>query len=301
VQIERFLQSLGTRTRSKETLRAYRQDLERFEAFLQEKDLAVNQVKPTTITEFVNHLAANKGRTISDTLAPSTVARRLSVLSAYFDWLVDDSDGTVRNPVTRVKRPRVRNEKHRAAEDSDIATLVDGITDLRDKALVLLFVYSGLRLSELRQLDKTSLTLRPQQQPDGSSQYFGTGEEKRRSFIVGPKAIEAVVAYVSQFRSADDKPALFLSSRKQRLSCRAIQQILDKWCRRLNVNHLHIHQLRHSFATRNVNAGMSAVVLQELMGHASLTTSQRYFHIKSERVAREYFSVMEYVRLCSPV
>jgi integrase/recombinase XerC len=59
--------------------------------------------------------------------------------------------------------------------------------------------------------------------------------------------------------------------------------------------------VRHSFATRNVNAGMSAAVLQELMGHASLTTTQRYFQIKGERISREYFSVMEFVRQCSPV
>jgi site-specific recombinase XerC len=183
---------------------------------------------------------------------------------------------------------------------------VDGITDVRDRALVLLFVYSGLRLSELRMLDKTTISIRRKECPDGSYEYFGTGEVvgkggKRRSFIVGPKAVQAVGTYVSQFRTTDLHSALFLSSRRQRISCRAIQQILGKWCAKLNLSHIHVHQLRHSFATRNVNAGMSAAVLQELMGHAFLTTTQRYFHIKSERISREYFSVMEYVRLASPV
>jgi site-specific recombinase XerD len=64
---------------------------------------------------------------------------------------------------------------------------------------------------------------------------------------------------------------------------------------------VHVHQLRHSFATRNVNAGMSAVVLQELMGHSNLSTTQRYFHIKPDRWSREYFAAMEFIRQTSPV
>lgn len=167
-------------------------------------------------------------------------------------------------------------------------------------------MYSGLRLSELRQLDKTTITLTKKKQPDGAVQYFGSGEvigkgSKKRSFLVGPKAMQAVAAYIAQQRMKDGLPALFLSSRKTRLSTRAIQQILDKWCTRLNLSHLHVHQLRHCFATRSVNSGMSAAVLQKLMGHASLNTTQRYFHMKPERISREFFSVMEFVRLTSSV
>jgi site-specific recombinase XerD len=84
------------------------------------------------------------------------------------------------------------------------------------------------------------------------------------------------------------------------ISTRAIQQVVDKWCRRLAIHHIHPHQLRHSFATHNVNAGMSAAVLQELMGHASLMT-QRYFRVRPDRLAREYNSVMEFVSQGSPV
>jgi site-specific recombinase XerD len=305
MKIESFIESLSMQTSSAETLRAYRQDLTRFEAFLKEKGLRTNQVKRITISEFLNHLAQNKGRTASGNLSPATIARRLSAISAYYEWLQDNSDGTIRNPVERVKRPKVRNEKPRSIDDSVLATLIEGITDVRDKAVVLLFLYSGLRLSELGQLDKTTISLRRQKLSDGSSQYFGAGEvigkgNKKRSFLVGPKAMEALAAYVAQYRMKDDQPALFLSSRNKRLSSRTIQQIVDKWCNRLGIPHLHVHQFRHSFATRNVNAGMSAAVLQELMGHASLTTTQRYFHMKPERLSREYFSVMEFVRQFSP-
>jgi integrase/recombinase XerC len=304
MKIDSFIESL--QTKSKETQRAYRQDLIRFQAFLKKKGLRTNQVKNSMIADFIRHLEDTKGRTVSDGLAPATIARHLSVIAAYYEWLRGDSDVAVRNPVERFRRPKVRNEKPRDVDDSILAKLVDGITDSRDRAIVLLFVYSGLRLSELGQLDKTTITLTKKTQPDGSFQYFGSGEvigkgNKKRSFLVGPRAMQAVATYIAMERMTDDLPALFLSSRKTRLSNRAIQQVVDKWCKRLGVSHIHVHQLRHSYATRNVNAGMSAAVLQTLMGHKSLTTTQRYFTVKPERLSREYYSVMEFVREFSPV
>ena len=239
MKIDGFMQSMSTC--SKETLRAYRQDITRFEAFLDQKGLDDSQVKQSTIIEYLRFLEDNKGRTASGTLAPATVARHLSVIAAYYDFLERDSDVAIRNPVDGLRRPRVRNERFRDVDDSVLAKLVDGIVDLRDKAIVLLFVYSGLRLDELRQLDKTSIRLRGKKQPDGSMQYFGSGEvigkgSKRRSFLVGPKAMEAVTDYIAEQRMKDDYPALFLSSRKTRLSSRAIQQVVDKWCIRLGVS-----------------------------------------------------------------
>jgi site-specific recombinase XerD len=306
MNIDRFMESLTTQTASRETLRAYRQDLTRFANFLKTRGLCATQVKPTNINEFVKYISENRGRTVSSGLAPSTISRRLSVISAYYEWLGSEMESPLPNPVARIKRPKVRNERPRAVDDQTLATLVDGIDDERDKAIVLLLLYSGLRLSELRQLNKASITVRGRQMPAGSIQYFGSGEvvgkgSKRRSFLVGPKAMEAVATYVARSRMKDDLVPLFLSSRGQRLSSRAIQQIVQKWCHGLGLPHLHVHQLRHSFATRSVNAGMSAVVLQELMGHTNLTTTQRYFRIKPERLSREYFSVMEFVREFSPV
>jgi site-specific recombinase XerD len=302
MRIKAYLKNLASQTSSIETLRAYRQDLEKYEEFLRAKGLRVTQAKPSTIREFINHLADKNG----GALAPASVSRRLSVLSAYYEFLRDNSDGNVTNPVQRVKRPKVNNEAPRAVGGNALATLVDGITDLRDKAIVLLFVYSGLRLSELRQLDKDSIISRKRKAPDGTVQYFGSGEvigkgRKRRQFMVGPTALQALGEYVKECRTKDSNPALFLSERRQRISCRSIQDILNRWCKRLGVSHVHVHQLRHSFATRNVNAGMSATVLQELMGHSNLSTTQRYFRVKPDRLSREYFAVMEFIRQTSPI
>jgi integrase/recombinase XerC len=304
--IDLFLDSMSTRTKSQETMRAYRRDLSRFDAFLKDKCLGVREVRPSTIEEFRRYLEENKGRTAAVSLAPATVARSLSVVSEYYEWLGVESDGMIANPVVRVKRPKVHNQMSRAVDDHVLANLVDGIRNDRDKAIVLTFIYSGLRLDELRKLDKRTISLQRHQLGDGSYGYFGSGEitgkgDKLRSFIVGPRAMEAVRTYVARCRMHDDQPALFISSRGGRLSSRGIQQILYRSCDRLGIQHLHIHQFRHSFATRSVNAGMSAAVLQKLLGHVNLATTQRYFEIKSERLSREYFAVMEFVRGGSPV
>ena len=266
------------------------------------KGLRVTQAKPSTVKEFINHLADKHG----GPLAPATVARRLAVLSAYYEFLRDNSDGNITNPVARVKRPEVNNEVPRAVEDNTLATLVAGITDIRDRAIVLLFLYSGLRLSELCQLNKDTIASRKRKAPDGTVSYLGTGEvmgkgRKRRRFLVGPAALHALGEYIKAHRMKDNHPALFLSKRRKRISCRNVQDILNRWCKRLGVSHVHVHQLRHSFATRNVNAGMSATVLQELMGHSNLSTTQRYFRVKPDRLSREYFAVMEFIRQTSPV
>jgi integrase/recombinase XerC len=302
MNIDGFLTNLASQTSSPETLRAYRQDLEKYEAFLRLKGLRVTQAKPSTITEFINHLNDKHG----GALAPASVSRRLSVLSAFYEFLRNNSDGDIRNPVVRVKRPKVNNDLPRAVEDDALATLVDGITDIRDKAIVLLFVYSGLRLAELCQLNIDSVTTRRRQSPDGSVQYFGGGEvigkgRKRRQFLVGPAALQALAEYIKERRTKDSNPALFLSERRQRISCRNVQDMVNRWCRKLGVSHVHVHQLRHSFGTRNVNAGMSAAVLQELMGHSNLSTTQRYFRIQPDRLSREYFAVMEFIHQSSSV
>lgn len=302
MNIDSFLDSLTTQSRSAETQRAYRQDLERFEAFLKMKRLRVTQVKPSVITEFLKDMEVTAGRPLS----AATTSRRLSVLSAYYEFLSANSEGKIANPVQKIKRSKVQNNEPRAVDDDTLAKLVDGITDKRDKAIVLLFLYSGLRLSELRQLNTNTITTRKRIRPEGTIEFYGIGEvigkgNKRRKFLVGPSALQALGDYIRESRIKDSSPALFLSERRKRLSARAIQQILDKWCNRLAVDHIHPHQLRHSFATRNVNAGMSAAVLQELMGHASLITTQRYYRVKPERLAREYNAVMEFVRQGSPV
>src|SRR5581483_4291115 len=290
MEIDSFMEHLKTRTQSPETLRAYRQDLQKFEEFLRGRGLRVNQATVQTIDQFIAHLSEQPTRKNGEVLAPASVTRRLSVLSAYYEYLRARSNGKVNNPVVRIKRPKVDNVQFRAVEESTLSSLLNGITNVRDRALIGLFLASGLRLSEVYQLDKTSIARIQRKMPDGTIRILGTGEvvgkgRKKRTFLIDEDTISALLEYLRK-RGSDSDPALFLSERRQRLSTRSMQDILHRWCRALKLSQLHIHQLRHSFATRMANANMASVVLKELLGHSSFTATQRYFRIRPERLAR---------------
>jgi site-specific recombinase XerD len=217
-------------------------------------------------------------------LSAATINRHLSVISQYYRWLQGEEEGRISNPVSLIDRPKIRNKKPRAVEDPILLALDRGIRSRRDKALILVLLYLGLRIGELRRLNSDSISAIRHVRQNGTTEFFGIGEvlgndSKKRDFIIGPAGMEALKEYLISSRSGDSLKPLFRSSRKSRLSCRSMQHILSKWCRRLGLAHSHPHQLRHAFATRNVNAGMSLPVLQELLGHESLETVQRYYKI----------------------
>ena len=301
MRTKEFLQALSTFSDSKATWLSYGQALFRFEAFLKERGLRINQVVRSTIIDYIEYLKTHTGRIKGDALAPASINLNLAALSMYFDWDRGENEDRRPNPVALIKRPRIRKRKPNPVDEGVLTELIDGITDSRDKALILCFLYSGLRLHEMTQLNRDSITLRRHLLPDGSSEYYGEATvigkgNKSRDFIVGPPAVIAIRAYLKESRAADALPPLFLSSRKTRLSCRAIEQVLAKWCDRLNIDHLHPHRLRHSFATRNLDAGMTFPVIARLMGHGSITVTEGYTEIPRARQKREYFAAMEQLR-----
>jgi site-specific recombinase XerC len=186
-----------------------------------------------------------------------------------------------------------------ALDSMSYQALLDGITDLRDRAIVSLFLASGLRLSELHQLDVDTIQEIAEDLPNGTEKLSGTGRvigkgARERQFLFDAPTVAAIRAYIES--RADDLPPLFLSERKQRLSKRAIQEVLESWCAKLGLKRFHIHQLRHTFATRLANANMDTIVLKDLMGHSSLQTTNGYVKLSEETRARQYFSAMEYLR-----
>jgi site-specific recombinase XerC len=114
-----------------------------------------------------------------------------------------------------------------------------------------------------------------------------------RKFFVDDQTILTYAEYLAS--RTDDNPALFLSERKQRMSIRAMQYTLAAWCKRLGLPHINVHRLRHSYATL-ANAQINSMVLKELMGHSSFSTTQRYFKLSDTTLARGYHSAMEYLR-----
>jgi site-specific recombinase XerD len=270
----------------------------RFQAFLRDGNLRTDQVSHQVLDQFVAYLASTAGRLRGAAPEPASIARRLAVVSSYYRFLQKESNGRIRNPLADYDRPKVNNDECKSVEDGVLRKLIEGIDNKRDRAIVLAFLYSGLRLSELQQLNVDTVHVREKQTPTGKmilgrGRVVGKGR-KPRIFLLDHEALKAIAEYLATRRS-NQNPALFLSGRHDRLSCRAIQQILGKWCHRLGITHIHVHQLRHSFADRMANAGMRCNVLQDLLGHSSPQTTQRYYKLRPERLAREYFGAMEFL------
>jgi site-specific recombinase XerD len=298
MQINSFIEHMRARGCSRKTLRAYRQDLQRFETFLKDRKIKSHQVNTSHVDQFVMYLAQTVSRMVGSVPKPASVSRRLAVLSRYYRFMQQMTFGKAHNPLTGYERPKFDNEEYRAVDEGQLSTLIAGIDNVRDRAIIVLFLYSGLRLAKLCSLDVNTIKIRDKVTAKGHIR-LGRGEvtgkgSKVRTFVVDESAMKMVADYLMT-RINDRKAALFLSSRGGRLSSRAIQRILQKWCVRLEMSHINIHRLRHCYADRLANAGISSIVLQSLMGHSSPQVTRRYYKIKADRISREYFAASEFI------
>ncbi len=299
-----FLSELQLREYSPATLKAYKGDLNHFSDFLRKQRLRVSQVMPEVIGAYrqemrsaTNHQSGTRG------LSQATIDRRLAAVSSYYEYLRRRDRRRI-NPVAAIQSVRSRTSKiqdhqGKAVDEHSLDVLLQGIDNARDRAMFSLFLTSGLRLHELAKLNVESITEETEQDADGKTRTYGTGivigkGSKERRFHFDHDTVRTVAAYLET--RTDTCQALFLSERGSRLSERAIQDTLARWCRKLGLNHMHVHQLRHTFATRLANANIDALVLRDLMGHSRFETTTRYFRLAEENKARQYFAAMESLR-----
>jgi site-specific recombinase XerC len=259
----------------------------------------VTQVTSAVIHDYIKHLEAQPNPRLSKIgLSRATIRRHIISIRRYFAFLKATTNPKLRDPTYGIKIGNLDNDDCKAVDESTIASLLAGVTNARDKVLISLFLSSGLRLSELHQLDRGTIEA-GQADEGGETIRFGTGEvvgkrQKKRRFYIDAETVDALVEYLVS--RTDNSPALFISERRKRLSKRAIQYALSTWCKRLGLLPLHIHQLRHQYATRLANAHIDSMVLKTLMGHGDLKTTSRYFKLYDQTVAREYHAAMEIVK-----
>jgi site-specific recombinase XerD len=294
--IEEFLQALTARGCSVETLRAYRSDLTIFRKFLRERHQRVSSVKPRDITEYVLWLQSRPG--VGNNAAPTSIARRLAVLSAFYEYRRSTRSGGSENPVKLYIRPRLPRGVAKPIDRPILKKIIDAAGNQRDRALLMLFANSGLRLAEVASLSRDDVSVEQVEQADGSIRTLGVGTvvgkgNRRRQFILDEATLSAIAVYLNARKDGD--PALFVSNRQQRLSRREIQHIFHGCCRRAGVARYNVHRLRHSYATEMANAGMPSMVLKEILGHANYNTTQIYFTIRPERLATEYFAAKQLI------
>lgn len=280
--IEHFLTHLADiRDASAETLRAYRTDLEEYEAFLQSEKLQWQTVDTSGVRSYLHGLY---GR-----LKPSTIARKLATLRSFYRYLVQ-KNRVLSNPCEGVRSPKLGQRAPRILQSDEIDRLLDsgGATtlEIRNTALIEVMYGGGLRVSELVGINLHDIELN-----DRTIRVRGKGR-KERIVPVGEPAVQALSRYLNTRSTLEPKPdetALFLNRFGRRLSTRAVRNVLDK--RNLQTGSwtdIHPHMLRHSSATHLLEGGADLRHIQEFLGHSRLSTTQRYTQVSLEQLMRVY-------------
>jgi integrase/recombinase XerC len=299
-----FISELELLEYSPATVKAYRSDLQHFSDFLQKRKLRLNQVTPEVVGAYRDEMrSSTNNQTGATGLKQATIDRRLASVSSFFEHL-RRRDRRRSNPVEalqvfRSRTKKIQDHQGKAVDEHSLDVLMHGVDNPRDRAILSLFLTSGLRLHELAQLNVNSISEETESDADGNGRTYGTGTvtgkgRKERRFYFDNETVQAIARYLAT--RSDVNSSLFLSDRGTRLSQRSVQDILARWCRKLGLNHLHVHQLRHTFATRLANANIDAMVLRDLMGHARFETTTRYFRLAEENKVRQYFAAMESLR-----
>jgi len=276
------------RNASPHSLRAVDGDLRDFEAFLADTAPGVEAlaVDPPRMRAYVADLARR--------VSPRTISRKLSTLRAFYRWLVreglrEDS------PMHAITNPRQGRPLPEAVPIDTMMSLLEGpVADTpaahRDRAILQLLYAAGLRVGELVGCDVGSVDL-----VQGWVRVTGKGRKTREVPVHGAccEALRAWIprrgVFLGKGGYTQDHGALFLNQRGGRLTARSVRRILDREVLRTAAGqHVHPHMIRHAFASHLLDGGVDVRHIQELLGHASLSTTQIYTHIGIDRLVRAY-------------
>jgi integrase/recombinase XerC len=309
--IDKFIEYLRyERNASPDTIREYRRDTQQFAAFLTppgEKALPLDEVDHRIIREYVSSL-------FDQELERSSVARRLASLRTFFKFCVREKI-TRQNPARLVSTPKLPKRLPRVLTEEEMGGFLDSLANdalaskgkrkqrptsksieqaklmlKRDRAILELLYASGLRVSELVGLDLGSVDRRGQM-----LRVLGKGR-KERVVPYGSKAQTALEAYwpvrdqiLLKAKGTPAAQAVFLNHSGGRLTDRSVHMLVRKYARLTNVNwDLHPHSLRHAFATHLLADGADLRAIQELLGHVSLSTTQRYTQASIKQLMETY-------------
>ncbi len=267
-------------TRPKHTRSAYVRDVRTLAALAGDDDLA-----HLTAAQVRRMLATLHGRGLSG----RSLARTLSSWRAFYRYLIERDPAARDNPCTGLKPPKAARRLPSVLSPDEAVQLVamhgDDALDIRDHALFELAYSSGLRLSELASLDLGRVDL-----TTGEVRVWGKGA-KERIVPVGAPAREAIATWLKTRETlvAAGETALFVGRRGQRITPRSIERRLADWAVRQGLDrHVHPHMLRHSFASHVLQSSGDLRAVQEMLGHASIASTQVYTHLDFQYLAKAY-------------
>jgi integrase/recombinase XerC len=291
--IEAFLAHLSAvRGASPHTVKAYAEDLMQFATFARSREVTRPEaVETDLIRAFLAYLVTERA------LARTTVARKAAAVRALFRYLVRRG-AVARSPAANLATPRKQRSLPKYLNEEAVTALLsapdaskpDG---LRDRAILETLYASGMRASELVALNVSDLTFTPE--GEGTARIRRGKGGKERHALLGRAATTALHVYLDSARpvlaGAGARPAdaLFLNRFGGKLSDRGIRRLFDKYCTAVAASHkITPHSLRHSFATHLLDHGANLRIVQELLGHADLSTTQIYTHVSTARLQAAY-------------
>jgi site-specific recombinase XerD len=264
--IDRFLEHGGL---AKTTQRAYARDLSAFADWLETRDLGLEEVDARVLSDWTGELGSGRRR-----LAGATISRRLAAVRSFLRF----THGPTRVPDTAFapRRPRRLPDAPKETEIAELLAEVEGDSPLalRNRALLELLYSAGLRSAEAVGLDLADVDFERE-----ALHVHGKGG-KERMVPLGEEAAHHLVRYLREARpklARGAVDAFFLSVRGRRLDTSTVRKLLR-----------HPHRLRHAFATHLLEGGADLRTIQELLGHASLSTTQIYSHVDAKRLRRVY-------------
>jgi integrase/recombinase XerC len=280
--LEDYLQHLSfERGLSALTLKNYARDIKLLESLAENANLDL--IKNTQIRRFIATLHSRG-------LGGKTIARALSAWRGYYDYLINHKSYT-QNPVIGLRAPKSAKTLPQALSTDQAVKFVDiqgdGLLEQRDHAILELFYSSGLRLAELVNLDIHMLDF-----SEGTVTVIGKGN-KTRIVPMGSHASSAIQTWLQSrtlIKIADTNPnALFVTQQGKRITPRAVQYRVKEWSVKQGINtSMHPHLLRHSFATHVLQSSQDLRAVQEMLGHANISTTQVYTHLDFQHLATIY-------------
>jgi len=270
---------------SERTASAYSQDLRHFTDYCANHDLLPEKAAPPQVRGFIADLSA-------EGIASVSVNRALSSIRGFYRWMVrfgyrpDDPAVLLKNLKTPKTLPAFLWEGE-MARFSELPETAGILWPERDKALILVMYSAGLRISET-----AALSLRNTESDFSGARIIGKGNKERQVFF-SDEAREALLAYLparkTRIKAEHPTDRIFISLKGAAISVPGLRWIISKYAEKSGLGkNIHPHSLRHSFATHLVNSGCDVRIVQELLGHASISTTQRYTHLDMERLRKVY-------------
>lgn len=282
-QLTAFLDAIRTeRQLSRHTHDGYQRDLTRFQAWLQQGDInSWGDVDSSLVRQYIAtiHRKGLQGRSIQ---------RALSAIRSFYHFLIREQQ-CENNPALDIPAPKTQKKLPKTLDVDQLGQLLestdDGWHQIRDQAMFELIYSSGLRLSELVALELDSIDRQA-----AMVRVVGKGN-KQRDLPVGRKALDALTEWLKVRSSCcvAEERALFVSQRGVRISHRSVQLRLKQWAiTHGSPTHVHPHMLRHSFASHILESSGDLRAVQELLGHADISTTQIYTHLDFQHLAKVY-------------